>query len=127
MFAAVGVTVGQLYPRQRGLVAAPLTGQFDLICANLPYIPTGKLQDLQVAQWEPRQALDGGESGLDAITPLLLQARSCLTPDGLILLEIEASLGPASLSEARAAFPKTQIRLVQDLAGQDRIVEVLQS
>ena len=106
---------------------APLSGQFDLICANLPYIPTGKLQDLQVAQWEPRRALDGGESGLDAITPLLQQARSRLTPDGLILIEIEASLGPASLSEAKAAFPKAQIRLVQDLAGQDRIIEVLQS
>ena len=106
---------------------APLAVQFDLICANLPYIPTGKLQDLQVAQWEPRRALDGGESGLEVIVSLLQQARASLTPAGITLLEIEASLGPASLSVARSAFPQALIRLTTDLAGRDRILEILQS
>jgi release factor glutamine methyltransferase len=102
----------------------PLSAHFDLICANLPYIPTKKLQDLAVARWEPRQALDGGESGMDVIIRLLEQARTRLKDQGVILLEIESSLGPASLSAAKSAFPNAQIRLVQDLAGRERIIKI---
>ena len=102
----------------------PITAQFDLICANLPYIPTRKLQDLPVACWEPRLALDGGESGLDAITALLHQARTRLLPDGAILLEIEASLGAAAVTQGKKAFPEARTQLIQDLAGRDRILEI---
>src|SRR5271157_4262501 len=38
---------------------------FDLICANLPYIPTGKLRGLPIYGREPALALDGGDDGLD--------------------------------------------------------------
>ena len=39
-------------------------GPFDLICANLPYIPSETLEDLEVARYEPKLALDGGKDGL---------------------------------------------------------------
>ncbi len=108
----------------QGNLLTPLAAQFDLICANLPYIPTRKLRQLKVARWEPRLALDGGESGLDTIKTLLAQARTRLAHKGLLLLEIEANLGPAALKAAKSAFPKAQIHLVQDLAGLDRIIEI---
>jgi release factor glutamine methyltransferase len=43
---------------------SPLRGPFDVICANLPYIPTAALADLEVARREPARALDGGRDGL---------------------------------------------------------------
>lgn len=105
----------------------PIKAQFNVICANLPYIPTEKLQDLQVARWEPGEALDGGESGLEIISTLLHQSRERLAPKGVILLEIESSLGAAALSAAEAAFPKARARLIKDLAGRDRIIEILRA
>jgi release factor glutamine methyltransferase len=102
----------------------PFSSKFNLICANLPYIPTRTLATLTVAQWEPSLALDGGVSGLDLIEKLLHQALRRLAPGGIILLEIESSLGPATLSLAESIFPAAEIHLHQDLAGKDRLVEI---
>jgi release factor glutamine methyltransferase len=96
----------------------------ELICANLPYIPSATLASLPVAAREPRLALDGGPDGLSLIRSLLEQAPSRLAPGGLLLLEIEAGQGPAALELARQAFPKGDIRLLPDLAGRDRVVRV---
>jgi len=97
---------------------------FDLLCANLPYIPTAVLNQLAVGLWEPVLALDGGEDGLTSIRRLLAEARLRLSPGGLALLEIEAGQGEAACSLAREAFPGAQVRIHQDLAGLDRLVEV---
>lgn len=107
----------------------PLTAQaiplgFDLIVANLPYIPTSVLNDLGVSKHEPRLALDGGEDGLSLIRRLLALAPPRLTPGGLILLEIESSQGPSALSLAYDAFTQAEIHLHQDLAGRDRLLEI---
>lgn len=103
---------------------ASFQAKFDLICANLPYIPTQTLQSLPVADWEPQLALDGGESGLDLIQRLLMQAGALLSSSGVILLETEASLGQATLNATSNAFPTDQCQLIKDLAGHDRIVEI---
>lgn len=108
----------------QGDLLTPFSGPFDLICANLPYIPRNTLANLIVSRWEPRLALDGGETGLDTIRELLRQAQSRLSPSGVILLETESSLGAETLAAAQAAFPKAQHRLIQDLAGHDRLVEI---
>lgn len=102
----------------------PLKAQFNLICANLPYIPFATLSQLGLAQWEPRLALDGGMTGLDAIRRLITQARSRLAPGGVVLLETEATLGTETLAAAREGFPDAEVTLVQDLAGKDRLVEI---
>lgn len=65
--------------------------RFDLICANLPYIPTGKLRNLPIYGREPALALDGGDDGLDLFRRLLAIAPKRLAPGGRILLEIEAT------------------------------------
>ena len=103
----------------------PVKVQFDLICANLPYIPTETLHSLKVYQREPALALDGGEDGLGQIQRLLNVAETALTPGGLLLLEIEASSSAAVHSLACEAFPKADVQVLPDLAGRDRLVSVL--
>ncbi len=93
---------------------AGLQTKFDLICANLPYIPTEKLNDLEVARHEPRLALDGGLDGLDLITRLLAQAKDCLKPDGLILLEMEISQSETIRQAIHLPFPKASVTIVDD-------------
>jgi len=103
---------------------APFKAQFDLICANLPYIPSRMLENLEVAKWEPQLALDGGESGLDLIERILVQAKMNLTHGGMILLEIESSLGRESLDRAKKILPEANPRLHQDLSGKNRVLEI---
>jgi len=98
--------------------------RFDLICANLPYIPTGKLRSLPIFGREPVLALDGGDEGLDLFRRLLAIAPKRLAPGGRMLLEIEATRGPAALSLAYDAFEEAEIHLYQDLAQQDRLLEI---
>lgn len=101
----------------------PAAGRrFDLICANLPYVPSAVLKSLPVARWEPSLALDGGPDGLDLVRRLLRLAPPALAPGGLLLLEIEAAQGPQALDLARLAFPQASQTLLQDLAGRDRLV-----
>lgn len=97
---------------------------FNLICANLPYIPTETLQGLGVYGREPELALDGGADGLDLIHRLLADAPRWLAPQGLILLEIDSSHGKAALGLAKNAFPQAGVSLHQDLAGLDRLIKI---
>ena len=97
---------------------------FNLLCANLPYIPTQTLSRLPVFGYEPTVALDGGEDGLDLIRRLLNIAPDWLAPNGLILLEIESTRGLQALNIACEMFSNAEINLHQDLAGNDRMLMV---
>jgi release factor glutamine methyltransferase len=105
----------------------PFKEQFDLICANLPYIPSRILESLEVRKREPRLALDGGRDGLRIIRSLLEQAKHRLSTPGVILLEIESSTGELALKTAQKSFPNAETHLLQDLAGNNRLVEIIQS
>lgn len=96
----------------------------DLLCANLPYIPTSTLHGLSIYNREPTLALDGGEDGLDPLRELLKLSPHWLAPDGMMLLEIESTLGSRALSLAGAAFSAARISLHQDLAGKDRLLKI---
>ena len=97
---------------------------FDLICANLPYIPSATLRNLPIYGREPTLALDGGTDGLELIRRLLHIARGWLTLHGKMLVEIEATHGEQALEIAGETFPQAAIHLHQDLAGQDRLLEI---
>ena len=99
-------------------------GHFDLICANLPYIPTDTLQSLPIFGREPTLALDGGDDGLDLFRRLMKVAPEWLAPNGLILLEIEATRGIQALNLAYDMFSEAEIHLHQDLTGRDRLLEI---
>ena len=102
----------------------PMSRQFDLICANLPYIPSEILATLKVAKGEPKLALDGGQDGLDLIQRFFEFAPDHTAPGGFLLIEIEASQGPAVSDLASQSFPSAEINVVQDLAGLDRLVTI---
>ncbi len=102
----------------------PTESHFDLICANLPYIPTEKLHNLPIFGREPTLALDGGPDGLDPIRRLLDIGPEWLAPNGMILLEIEATRGIQALNLACDLFSEATIHLHQDLMGRDRLLEI---
>lgn len=72
--------------------------KFDVIFANLPYIPSGRLPELEnsVKNYEPHSALDGGPDGLQYIRELLKQSQNNLNSKGIILLEVDDSHTNAS-------------------------------
>ncbi|NWG06302.1 MAG: peptide chain release factor N(5)-glutamine methyltransferase [Chloroflexi bacterium] len=96
----------------------------DLICANLPYIPTETLHGLPIFGREPTLALDGGADGLDPFRRLMKIAPEWLAPNGLILLEIEATRGILALNLAYDMFSQAEIHLHKDLTGRDRLLEI---
>ena len=97
----------------------------DLLCANLPYIPTETLHNLPIYGREPTLALDGGADGLDLFRRLMRVAPEWMAPNSLILLEIEATLGVQALNLACDMFSRAEIHLHQDLTGRDRLLEIM--
>ena len=120
-FATLGLT-GRVNLVQGDLLSA-LVGPFDLVCANLPYIPWSTLTELAVAKTEPLLALDGGEDGLRLIDALLRDAKRWMSPGGLMLLEIEQGQGDAAVALAKQLLgEQVEVKLVRDLAGLAREV-----
>lgn len=97
---------------------------FDLICANLPYIPTHTLHNLEIYEKEPTLALDGGPDGLNLIRRLIADSVRLLAPGGLLLLEIEATQGNSAPHLAQKHFPRAQVTLHPDLAGKPRLISI---
>ena len=98
-----------------------IENKFDLICANLPYIPTNKLMGLSDLKYEPFQALDGGSEGLDLINRLLEDIKNKIQPGGTIFLEIESTQKQNILNMCNSAFPKSSKNILNDLARQPRL------
>lgn len=101
-----------------------VSAHFDLICANLPYIPAKTLTKLSVARHEPRIALDGGPDGLDQIQRLVANAEQWITPGGMMLMEIESSQGESAPSLARKYHPNARISVQEDLSGHPRLLTI---
>jgi release factor glutamine methyltransferase len=103
----------------------PTEEHLDLLCANLPYIPTKTLHSLPIYGREPSLALDGGADGLDLFRKLMKVAPDWMAPNSLILLEIEATLGVQALNLACDMFSRAEIHLHKDLTGRDRLLEIM--
>lgn len=101
-----------------------IPGRFDVLVANLPYIPTGTLDGLAVSTHEPLEALDGGLDGLDIIRRMLAAAPGSIKPGGVLLAELEHRQGAVAADLARAHFPDSEISILPDLAGKDRILRI---
>jgi release factor glutamine methyltransferase len=102
----------------------PVASQYELICANLPYIREETLVNLKVSRQEPALALAGGEDGLNLIRRLFAQAAERLRPAGMLLAEIEAGQREAALKLADHYFPGTKTDVLKDLAGNDRLLKI---
>ncbi len=105
-----------------GDLCAPLSGErFEVLCANLPYVPTEVIDSLQVEvrAHEPRVALDGGADGLDLYRRFAREARGVLAADGFVACE----MGVGQAETMRALFADWRaVTLVRDLAGIERVL-----
>lgn len=105
-----------------GDLLSSVTAEFDLVCANLPYIPSSRLASLQVAKREPRDALDGGLGGLELITRLIRECQPLLRPGGCLILEMDETQGDHLRDELKALYPDWKVSVRMDLAGLDRLL-----
>ncbi|HRF90504.1 MAG TPA: peptide chain release factor N(5)-glutamine methyltransferase, partial [Desulfobacter postgatei] len=96
---------------------------FDLIVSNPPYIPSADIESLppEIRDHEPRQALDGGVDGLDAVRVILAQAGDRLLPSGRLILEIGFDQKPLVKSLVQGFPWVTELDFIKDLAGHHRL------
>lgn len=106
----------------QGTLLQAVGGKFDLIAANLPYIPEGRLSTLEVYGREPSRSLNGGPGGLRWISQLLSMAPYKLGKGGVLLLEIDETQGAQVKRLGKESFPEASITIKQDLSGQDRLL-----
>ncbi|SMC78427.1 peptide chain release factor N(5)-glutamine methyltransferase [Rhizobium sp. RU36D] len=100
-----------------------VTGTFDVILSNPPYIRTGVIEELspEVRLFDPMAALDGGADGLDAYRAIAGKAGDHLAEDGWIGLEI----GFDQRVDVTNIFTGAGFTLVDkasDYGGQDRVL-----
>ena len=97
---------------------------FDLIVSNPPYIPSAKIEGLQVevSKFEPRQALDGGEDGLLFYRKIFAEAPSFLKPGGKMILEIEDDRASDVLRLLDQGSSLTWLKTRKDYSGFERVV-----
>lgn len=109
-----------------------ITGRYHLLVANPPYIPSGDIAALapEVAQWDPRRALDGGPDGLDAYRGILAHTSRVLETDGWAVFEVGHEQAPAvaALARCHGLEPAPlNWRPFQDLGGHTRCVGIATS
>ena len=100
-----------------------LRGRLALVVANPPYVASSEIESLpaEVAQFEPRDALVSGPTGLEAIEEIVVAAPNWLAPDASLVVEIAPhQAGAASALSATAGFQNVDIR--DDLTGRPRVL-----
>ena len=99
---------------------ASITGTFDVIVSNPPYIKSGDIVSLAPeVQRQPHMALDGGEDGLHFYRRIASEYRDKLKAGGVLLMEI----GYDQADDIRKIFGE-QTEIVKDLDGNDRVAVV---
>jgi release factor glutamine methyltransferase len=107
--------------------AAALNGPFELIVSNPPYIPTRAIAGLaiEVRDFDPLAALDGGADGLDAYRALIPQAADSLAPGGALVVEGGQGQAPQIEALMTAANLIVHYSPKADLAGIPRAISGL--
>ncbi len=100
-----------------------ISGTYDMILSNPPYIKSADIEGLmsEVKDCEPRLALDGHEDGLFFYRILAKEGFGHLKPGGHIIMETGCEQA-AQVCELLEQYDYTDIRVVKDLAGLDRVV-----
>jgi release factor glutamine methyltransferase len=100
-----------------------ISGRFDIIASNPPYIASAALADLppEVALYDPCLALDGGADGLGAYRPLIVDLARLLEPGAVLAIEVGFSQAPAVAAMLRASGLAIE-GYERDLAGIARCV-----
>lgn len=102
---------------------AEISGRYDVIVSNPPYIPSRDIEFLQreVRDFDPRRALDGGEDGLDPYRIIADGAGAFLNHGGIVAVEI----GSTQNADVAQLFSTEGWQLSEagkDLSGNDRVL-----
>lgn len=100
-----------------------ITGRFDIIVSNPPYIRTEEIMHLmpEVSQFEPLLALDGKEDGLYYYRKIIAKAGEHLNPGGMVLFEIGYEQGEA-VAEMLWEAGFSEVEVIRDLTRRNRVV-----
>lgn len=114
---------GVIFRRSDMFSAFLETERFNVIVSNPPYIPSAVIEELEpeVRDHEPRGALDGTADGLYFYRILAEECAKHLTPGGHVYFEIGYDQG-AAVKELLDIHGFKDTRVIQDLAGKDRVV-----
>lgn len=110
----------------QGDMLAPLEGKkFDIFVSNPPYIPQEEEVDSLVYDNEPHVALFGGNDGLYFYRIILENAHKYLNKTNFLAFEHAYDKGEQMIALARTHFPESEIRLLKDMQGKDRMTIVI--
>ncbi|MFV0343597.1 MAG: peptide chain release factor N(5)-glutamine methyltransferase [Anaerocolumna sp.] len=100
-----------------------ITGTYDIIVSNPPYIPSSDVSSLmeEVRVHEPMMALDGKEDGLYFYKVLCNRLKEFLVPGGFVFFEIGYNQGK-DVTDLLKEAGMSEIKITKDLAGLDRVV-----
>jgi release factor glutamine methyltransferase len=99
---------------------AELRGALDLIVSNPPYVAEDEELPAEVADWEPREALYAGPTGLEAVEVLVAGAPVWLRRPGALVVELAPHQADAALAMAEGADFEADVR--PDLTGRLRVL-----
>ena len=101
-----------------------IVNYFDVIVSNPPYISSHEYMALppEIAEYEPREALDGGTDGLDEIRLIIKEAARYLVPEGQLVFEIgyDQRAEVEKMIEGSGAYNEWSV--IKDYSGHDRVV-----
>jgi release factor glutamine methyltransferase len=112
--------VGERVHLECGDMMGPLSGEFDLVCANLPYVGPGAKLPVEVTA-QPARALYADQDGAALVARLLDEAPARLRPGGRVLAELDPSILSTVAAAAERRF--AQRRVHRDLGGHERVLE----
>lgn len=110
---------------KQGDIFSPWKGKkFDVIVANLPYVPHEDMSTLafDLIHYEPRTALDGGHEGLEIYKRFFETLNSHLNVGGKVFCEIGYDQGDKVKDLLAKIMPQAQVTVIGDYADVDRIV-----
>jgi len=110
---------------RQGNLFEPVDGLFDIIVSNPPYIAANDYEELpaSVKDFEPREALLAGASGLEFYEKLIYSAAAYLKKNGWLLLEIGAKQETGIRSILKASGLYESIKMRRDYAGLPRVIK----
>ena len=99
-------------------------GEYDVIISNPPYIKTSDIEklDVEVKDFEPTLALDGGDDGLDFYRKIAINARERLNENGILFMEC----GEGQAEDIKNMLINySSVEIFKDINGIDRIVKAV--
>ena len=102
--------------------------KFDLVLANLPYVPQNSQKEKSEIDFEPYNAIFADHNGTEIIKNFLIQAKNFLSSGGVIILELDPRNAKSLEIFAQKLFTKNfTVQLEKDLSKKNRFLTVASS